>query len=199
MIDYQDFQQTVVDVLHRDIRKESDLGQSAAIRAPINQSLFVIAGPGSGKTSMITLRVLKLILVDNVSAATILVTTFTNKAASELRSRILGWGDIMRRAFLQQSKYKEVGKQLHDLDFNQVITGTIDSIAEEILSENRQPGSPRPAVVEDFISSAIMVRVGLFGHGRFKNNDLTKYVTGIRGSAFGLSLAEKSSVLRDLK
>ena len=51
--------------------------------------LFIVAGPGTGKTACLTLRILKLILVDGVSPRGILATTFTKKAAAELRSRIL--------------------------------------------------------------------------------------------------------------
>jgi DNA helicase-2/ATP-dependent DNA helicase PcrA len=54
--------------------------------------LFVVAGPGSGKTTCLTLRILKMILVDQVPAHGIIATTFAVKAADELRSRVLGWG-----------------------------------------------------------------------------------------------------------
>ncbi len=50
---------------------------------------IVIAGPGTGKTSVIEERVKKL-LNQGVKPENILVTTFTNKAADELKFRILG-------------------------------------------------------------------------------------------------------------
>lgn len=50
--------------------------------------LLVIAGPGAGKTKVLVERVLSLINNHNVDPNKILLTTFTNKAADELRARI---------------------------------------------------------------------------------------------------------------
>lgn len=50
--------------------------------------LLIIAGPGAGKTSVLVERVLSLINNRNVEPDNILLTTFTNKAADELRARI---------------------------------------------------------------------------------------------------------------
>lgn len=49
---------------------------------------LVIAGPGAGKTLVITERVRKLIGDNGVDPKTILVTTFTEKAANELKVRL---------------------------------------------------------------------------------------------------------------
>lgn len=66
-----------------------DGSQRDAATAPFSESLFLVAGPGSGKTTVLALRVLKYVFVDDVDPAAILATTFTRKAASEPRSRIL--------------------------------------------------------------------------------------------------------------
>jgi DNA helicase-2/ATP-dependent DNA helicase PcrA len=61
--------------------------QIAAITAPPGPTL-VIAGPGSGKTAVLTRRVAYLIKERGVPPWRILAVTFTNKAAQEMKDRI---------------------------------------------------------------------------------------------------------------
>jgi len=185
MIDWDEFEGAVVRHLNRDIRRQNNPDQNRAIRAPLDESLFIVAGPGSGKTTVIALRVLKLVFVDDVDPSSILVTTFTRKAAAELRSRILGWGDQLKRIFINSPSHHNIRNQLQRLDLNRIITGTIDSIAEDTLRSHRAPGAPPPAVIEDFVSTGLMVRQ-LFNHGRFRNANLREYLVQLNGGGFGL-------------
>ena len=53
------------------------------------ENILVAAGAGSGKTAVLVERIIQKILNDNLSIDRLLVVTFTNAAASEMRERIL--------------------------------------------------------------------------------------------------------------
>src|SRR2546423_15632626 len=126
MLTFDQFVELVINpqVLAR--RIDNDQGQLDVVKALANDSLFVVVGPGPGKTTALSLRVLRLILVDEMPPSSILATTFTRRAAAELRSRILGWGDRLRQAAI--AKGAPHREQLEHLDINQVITGTLDAV-----------------------------------------------------------------------
>jgi DNA helicase-2/ATP-dependent DNA helicase PcrA len=62
--------------------------QWTAISAPLTGPLLVLAGAGSGKTAVMSARVLWLVGTGVVSPDAVLGLTFTNKAAGELGARI---------------------------------------------------------------------------------------------------------------
>jgi DNA helicase II / ATP-dependent DNA helicase PcrA len=64
-----------------------NIEQCSAI-AHTNGPLLVIAGPGSGKTLVLVLRTLNILLHGLAQPSELLITTFTEKNAYELRDRI---------------------------------------------------------------------------------------------------------------
>ena len=86
-----------------------------------NGPLLVIAGPGSGKTFSMVLRVLNLLLNGKANPQEIIVCTFTEKAALELRDRISG----------AASKVKYTG------DLAELRATTINSLCNRLIIEYR--------------------------------------------------------------
>lgn len=62
--------------------------QRQAVEHPLDCPAMVIAGAGSGKTKVLTTRVAYLIAHHHVHPASILLVTFTNKAAAEMLERV---------------------------------------------------------------------------------------------------------------
>ena len=154
MISNEEFEEIVVNVLERDISSNED--QKNAIFSQPNQSLFLVAGPGSGKTTVMVLKILKFIFVDDINPNEILATTFTKKAAEELYSRILGWGDEIKNHIIDGSDDFEIFEKIARIDFNQIQVGTTDKLAEEIGNDF----DPKEVFYVDAIEPSELFSVG---------------------------------------
>ncbi len=186
---------------YKSIRPLPDPDQRDAIEETSGKPLFIVAGPGTGKTTCLTLRILKLILIDGVPPGGILATTFTKKAAIELRSRVLGWGFGLLEA-LQSNKAinRSARERLARVDINHVLTGTIDSICEQVLHEFRDPGTIPAVLVDEFVSRTLMLREGLFGNGRFRDDELDRFLfdKSARNSRYGWNIGAKNDLLQTI-
>jgi len=109
-----------------------DPAQQQAVEA--GGPVVVIAGPGSGKTRTLTLRVAHLIAQRRVPASQILALTFTQRAATQMRQRLQAlFGD---RATLAE---------LH--------VGTFHQLALQLMAETGQPLRP---VLDEWESRSLL-------------------------------------------
>jgi DNA helicase-2/ATP-dependent DNA helicase PcrA len=142
--------------------------------------LMIVAGPGSGKTTVLVLRALRLVFVNGWMPEQIVLTTFTRKAADELRARLIGWGLQIKNhlaAHPPQPIPPDFANWLDSIDINRFVTGTLDSICEELLTTHRDPTDPVPVLVEGFVGNGILVRNALFPNLAHSDANLNTYLT----------------------
>lgn len=196
MISYEEFEDIVVNILERDI--SSNKNQQEAILSKSNESLFIVAGPGSGKTTVMVLKILKYIFVDDINPNEILATTFTRKAAEELYSRILGWGDEIKNYLLDNvDDFEDIAK-INRIDFNLMKVGTTDSIAEELLRDFKKPGENQAIVIEDFVANSAMMRI-LIENESYLNKELVEYLKELSGKSKLEEPSKLSEILMNIK
>ena len=83
--------------------------------------LLVIAGPGSGKTYSIVLRALNLLLLEKAQPKQLVLCTFTEKAAFEIRDRLA-------------TAARNVG---YTRDLSELVISTIHSFCNRVLTQHR--------------------------------------------------------------
>jgi DNA helicase-2/ATP-dependent DNA helicase PcrA len=124
-----------------------DLGDDSphgALLDPDRPNLFIPAGAGAGKTTGLALLALEALFVHGFRADAVLATTFTRKAAAELRSRITK--GVMAMADLTDRRIDEPA-----LDVAAMRIGTIDDLTNQALIE-LQLG----ALVDGTVQSGLM-------------------------------------------
>ncbi len=150
--------------------------------------LLVLAGAGSGKTSALTTRIAHLIQKEGVSPWNILAVTFTNKAANEMKSRIL---KLLGRES-DDSAMPNIGtfhsicvrilrKHIHELGYDNsfVIYDTADQqiLMKRVLEECGIDAKQfNPKAILHFISGAKNQLIGPREYHSFVNNYFTEKV-----------------------
>ena len=69
--------------------KKDTLSAEQEFAAQPTRNVWVQANAGTGKTSVLTARLLRILFRDNTNNSGILCLTYTNAAAGEMRARIL--------------------------------------------------------------------------------------------------------------
>ena len=142
--------------LGRNLLNPNNEAQLNAVKHADDRILQIVAGPGSGKTTMLVLRALRFVFVENVLPENILITTFTRKAARELRTRWLDWGTA-----LCEELESAPAINLDQIDLNRCIIDTLDSIVQQVLTEHRLPGTLAPILADPSASNLILEKVSV--------------------------------------
>ncbi|MBS0190787.1 MAG: ATP-dependent helicase [Phycisphaerales bacterium] len=157
--------------------------QLECIEAPLQAPLFIVAGPGTGKTTVLVLRALRMVFVEGLLPEQLLITTFTRKAAEELRSRLLTWGMQLQESLVAQPPAHWQAQhrvRSNALDLNRFVTGTLDSVCEDLLSRAREPGEITPALIDGFVADALLLRHAVYPSGAYADGaidpDLAAYL-----------------------
>ncbi|MBQ9314464.1 MAG: helicase-exonuclease AddAB subunit AddA [Clostridia bacterium] len=93
-----------------------------------NCKLLVAAGAGSGKTAVLVQRIIDKVIKDKIDIDRLLIVTFTNAAASEMRERI---ADAL---YKKVNEFPELNKQI--LLLNRASIMTIDSFCNKVIKDN---------------------------------------------------------------
>ncbi len=121
--------------------------QQAILRHPQGPA-WVLAGPGSGKTEVLTVFLLRLLYVQNdlpiqvarVPPDSIFITTFTEKAARNLEDRI-----AQRRALIVRAH-----PELAAIDTSKLRIGTLHALCNDLLQEFRASNYQNVRLMNDF-------------------------------------------------
>ena len=146
--------------------------QVEAVTQPLSAITRVVAGPGSGKTRVLTCRIAYLLQEDSQNR--VLGVTFTRKAAGEMQSRL-------EKLLIQQQQFQEqersqlqqapsndqddygdngdtivqehVGEARHTVGLDRVTLGTFHSICAKIMRWNGEVLGTLPSVTADMVGS----------------------------------------------
>ena len=96
-----------------------------------NSNLLVAAAAGSGKTAVLVERIINKVINENIDIDKLLVVTFTNAAASEMRERVL---DAIYKRLDENPDNENLQRQITLLNMASICT--IDSFCLEVVKTN---------------------------------------------------------------
>ncbi len=150
--------------------------------------MIILAGAGSGKTRVLTTKIAYLIEEKNIDPSNILAITFTNKAASEMKSRVESMLGISSK-YMQISTFHSFGLSVIKRHYgilgyksNFTIIDSDDSLStiKRILKDmNLDPKFYNPKTIRNKISSAkneLMLPDDL---DKFTNNEIDEVTVSV--------------------
>src|SRR5437879_11098057 len=108
--------------------------------------LLIAAGPGTGKTEVLVARCLKFVCCDSVAPGSVMLTTFTEKAAKNLQDRL-------SEAFLFLAG---MYPQLAEIDPSELRIGTLHGLCNDILQEYRYTAYQNLRLLDE-VTSALLI------------------------------------------
>jgi ATP-dependent DNA helicase RecQ len=127
--------------------------------APLAENLQVIAGPGSGKTHTLTLRVARLIQKEKVPPNQILILAYNRAVVVELQDRLgtlfqkLGYGRLIKQLHVYTFHglcKRCLGKELDGVEFDGWVPALAQALARNPQLIQQQLGSITYAFVDEF-------------------------------------------------
>jgi ATP-dependent helicase/nuclease subunit A len=135
---------------------DADTAVRAAIVDALDDTLFVEAGAGSGKTQALVDRVVALVVARGVPMREIAAVTFTERAAAELRDRIRhALERIARTEAAESPEPLAIARSTAALtELDGAAVSTLHSFAQRLLSEHPIEAGlpPRVEVLDDIAS-----------------------------------------------
>jgi DNA helicase-2/ATP-dependent DNA helicase PcrA len=131
------------------------------------EGTWILAGPGTGKTETIIVRVLRLLLIDQVPPESIVLTTFTERAAKNLEDRLALYLD----GILKQPQFPNVERP----NISLIWTGTLHHLAHDILNQFG-PGTQETTLLDEEASLFRLLRT--LNTGTIQNERLYEAIVG---------------------
>ena len=183
--------------------------QFFAVTSQVGSPQRVLAGPGSGKTRVLTSRVAHLVLEGGVEARSVMCLTFTNKAALEMRerlARVLGAerasgvraGTFHRvcchllRTYLPVGRVQSEGKRtaLRSRDFTIYDTQDSERVVGEVLKELVETGKEEGGVKG--LDGEVLRSAGIVSKGSVR-----AYISGRKSKMVTAAMARKAAAEMD--
>ncbi len=144
--------------------------QKRAVDAIGEKPIMVVAGPGTGKTKILTLRIANILNVTDTLPENILALTFTEAGASNMRKRLVG--------LIGQRGYRVVIKTFHS--FCNDIIDTYPEYFEQIIGSTPLTDVESFSILEEIITSTEFQYLKPWGDPLLYIKDIIKNISELK-------------------